>query len=320
MSAIVSVICVCYNHEPFVIEALESVKAQTYTNIEIVIVDDGSNDNSVELIENWVKQNPNAKFLNLKTNQGYCKAFNKALKEVTGDYIIDFATDDLMTPTKIEEQVNFFSNLDVDYGVVFTDADYINKDGKYLRSHFSYLLKKGLIKNIPQGDVYAHVLSTYFVPSPTMMVRALVYKTLNGYDEDLAYEDFDFWIRSSRNFKYAYLPKPLMKIRRNIKSMSSGWYKQGDRQLHSTYLVCRKALQLNRSNDEKNALRKRVEYELRQSVFSENKNEANLFYNLLQDMGALNFISRITYFVGQLGFPLSPMRKLYHSVRYELFN
>ena len=271
MRPLVSVICVSYNHESFVIEALESVKGQTYSNIEIIIVDDGSRDRSVELIEKWSQENREVQFLNLKSNHGYCLAFNQALKLAKGEFIIDFATDDLMTLNKIEEQVSFFSTLSEDYGVVFTDAGYINKDGKHLRDHFSYLLKMGLINEIPEGDVYTKVLSTYFIPSPTMMVKSIVYKTLNGYDENLVYEDFDFWVRSSRIFKYGYLPRNLMKIRRNINSMSSGWYKQGDRQLHSTYLVCRKALQLNQNDIEKAALVNRLKYELRQSVFSENK-------------------------------------------------
>ena len=320
MKPLVSVICVSYNHESFVLGALESVKEQTYSNIEIIIVDDGSSDRSAELIEYWVNQNPKAKFLNLKVNTGYCKAFNQAWYHAHGDYIIDFATDDLMVPSKIEEQINFFSTLEEGYGVVFTDADYINKDGKHIRSHFPYLLSKGLIKTVPHGDVYASVLATYFIPSPTMIAKSIVYKTIQGYDENLAYEDFDFWVRSSRTFKYAYLPKNLMKIRRNIKSMSTGWYKQGDRQLHSTYLVCQKALQLNQNETERNALIKRVEYELRQSVFSQNIMEARLFYGMLKDLRAVKIFSEIIYYIGKLGLPLAPLRKLYHSFRYELLN
>lgn len=319
MDPLVTVICVSFNHKAFVMEALESVKSQSYQNIEIIIVDDGSTDGSAELIEDWVKANQVAQFLNLKSNQGYCRAFNQTLRFAKGDFIIDFATDDVMPSNKIEEQVSFFLSLPEDYGVVFTDADYIDKDGKYLRSHFPYLLTKGLLKEIPQGNVYHQIISTYFIPSPTMMVRSKVFESLHGYDEELVYEDFDFWVRSSRTYQYAYLPKSLMKIRRNINSMSSGWYKQGDRQLHSTYLVCKKIQQLNQNEAENDALVVRLAYELRQSVFSENIKEAKLFYEMLEQMRRVRLVDRLIFVLGKLRFPLAGLRKLYHSIRYKTF-
>jgi glycosyltransferase involved in cell wall biosynthesis len=319
MTPLVTVICVSYNHESFVMEALDSVKAQTYSNIEIIIVDDGSTDKSVKLIEEWISQNPQAHFLNLRNNNGYCKAFNLALREAKGEYIIDFATDDIMVPERVAEQVSFFQTLDDSYGVTFTDAEYIDKNGKLLRSHFSYLLNKKLLTRIPEGDVYADVLNAYFIPSPTTMARASVLKSLGGYDENLVYEDFDFWVRSSRKFKYAYLPKNLMKIRRNINSMSSGWYKKGDTQLYSTYLVCRKALYLNQTEQERKALVWRLKYELRQSVFSENKKEAGLFYEMLKEMNSTQLTDTLLYRLGKFNLPLSPLRKLYHRVRYASF-
>lgn len=316
MTPLVTVICVSYNHAAFVVEALESVKQQTYPNIEMIIVDDGSSDTSAELIDRWVKQNPTAQFLNLKTNRGYCQAFNVGLGEAKGDYIIDFATDDVMLPEKITEQVAYFQTLDDSYGVVFTDADYVDKNGKFLRSHFSYLQEKNLLKQIPQGDVYSDVLKTYFIPSPTLMTKASVLKSLGGYDETLAYEDFDFWVRASREFKYAYLPKNLMKIRRNINSMSTRQYTKDDRQLHSTYLVCQKALQLNRTEQDTKALVWRVRYELRHSVFSENTTEAKLFYELLKEMNHVTTQDSLLFQLAKLKLPLAPLRKLYQRIRY----
>ncbi|MDP4680807.1 MAG: hypothetical protein NWS46_10620, partial [Cyclobacteriaceae bacterium] len=63
---------------------------------------------------------------------------------------------------------------------------------------------------------------------------------LNGYDEKLAYEDFDFWIRSSRKWQYQYQSEILTKIRKTVGSLSSRVYSKNDKQLHSTYLVCKK--------------------------------------------------------------------------------
>jgi hypothetical protein len=234
-----------------------------------------------------------------------------------GEFIIDFATDDVMMPERIARQIQSFSLLDDSYGVVFTDAVYINEHGKVFRDHYEYLFRKRLIKSIPEGDVYKAVLTTYFIASPTMMARKVVMDVLHGYDEELSYEDFDFWIRSSRLFKYKLLNEPLTQIRKIGRSMSAGWYTPGDPQLHSTYVVCRKARALNRTADENMALAKRLKYELRQSVFSQNHQEAILFYKLLKEIRRHSVIDLILYQLNKLRLPLGVLRNLYHQLRFR---
>jgi glycosyltransferase involved in cell wall biosynthesis len=313
---LVSVICLCYNHEQFVREAIESVFRQTYPNLQIIVVDDASTDNSVREIEKTLAATPHVQFLSLKQNLGNCKAFNAGLALAKGEYIIDFATDDRMMPERIEHQVRFFSSFDESYGVNFTDAVYMDAKGKIFRHHYDHLLSKGLIRNIPEGDVYAFVLGTYYIASPTMMVRRRVFEALGGYDETLAYEDFDFWVRSSRAFKYCFLNEQLTGIRRKHASMSTGWYRPGDPQLYSTYKVCKKAQALNRSPEDHQALVKRARYELRQSVFSENHAEAHLFYALLKELRHAGIADRLLFELNKLRLPLSALRNRYHQLRY----
>lgn len=250
-------------------------------------------------------------------NRGNCAAFNEAYKKVTGDFIIDFAADDVMMPQRIEKQVDFFHQLDSSYGVIFTDAEYIDGDGKFIRNHYKYLFDKKLVTKVPVGDVYRDVLTTYFIASPTMMVRREVLDKIGGYDEELVYEDFDFWVRSSRIFKYAFLNESLTKIRRTGHSMSSGWYRVGDRQLYSTYLVCRKAMRLNRDEDDVNALLRRIRYELRQAVFSENHNEAKLFFAMLKEMKKVQLADRWLMRIDAFKLPLSRIREFYYSLRFK---
>lgn len=314
---LVSVICLCYNHERFVREALGSVLQQTYSNLQIIVVDDASTDNSVRVIGQTILSAPHVQFLPLKKNVGNCKAFNAGLALAKGEYIIDFATDDRMAPERIERQVKFFASFDGSYGVNFTDAVYIDADGKVLRHHYDYLLRKGLIDHIPEGNVYPFVLGTYFISSPTMMIRRKVLDMLRGYDETLAYEDFDFWVRSSRWFNYCFLNEQLTFVRRTKASMSAGWYRQGDPQLYSTYKVCRKALVLNRSPEDRQALVKRVRYELRQSVFSENHTEADLFYGLLKELQSVSLTDRLLFMLNKLRLPLALLRTQYHKLRYR---
>lgn len=312
---LVSVICLSYNHERFVREAIESVLRQTYTNIQIIVVDDASTDGSVNEIRKVIADKP-VEHLFLSENLGNCAAFNRGLALAKGAYVVDFATDDVMMPERIARQVALFETLDESYGVVFTDATYIDANSKPFRDHYEYLFRHRLLKDVPQGDVYRDVLTTYFIAAPTMLVKKKVFDALGGYDEQLAYEDFDFWIRSSRNFKYGFLKERLTYVRRLEQSLSSGAYRQGDRQLHSTYLVCRKALDLNRTAEDHAALIQRVRYELRHSVFTRNFVEAGLFYRLLQTMHGTRLIDRIIYVLSVMRIPLSFLRKAYHTFRY----
>ncbi len=205
MKPLVSIVCLCYQHKPFVRQAVESVIHQSYTPLQIIVADDCSNDGSVAEIQKLKVEYPFLELLLLPENFGNCKAFNKAYKLVKGEFVIDFATDDIMLPDRIEKQVQYFEKCDPKVGVVFTDATYINEKGEFLRNHFEYLFHKNLIRHIPQGDVYRDILSTYFIPGPTMMVRREVLDRLGGYDEELTYEDFDFWVRSAHEYHYVFL-------------------------------------------------------------------------------------------------------------------
>ena len=317
MNPLVSIVCLCYNHQRFVREAVESVLNQSYDNIQIIIADDASTDNSVLEIKALKNENPAIELLLLPNNLGNCKAFNEALKLARGEYIIDFATDDVMMPNRIERQIGFFRRLDSTVGVVYTDAVYIDEPGKFIRNHFEYLFQKELVTHVPKGDVYRDVLTTYFIPGPTMMIRKEVFAALNGYDETLSYEDFDFWVRSSRIYRYAYLDERLTSIRKLKSSMSTGWYIPGDKQLHSTYLVCKKAQQLNRDEGDQQALITRVRYEYRQSVSSGNHTEASLFYDLLKEIKGLRLLERALRVFDLLRIPLAPLRRLYHKMKYS---
>lgn len=316
-SPLVTVVCVCYNHERFVEEAIQSVINQTYENIQIIILDDGSSDRSVEKIKSIEGRGRSIEYLLLEKNIGYCKAFNKTLPLMRGEYFIDFATDDIMMPDRIEKQVKKFQSLDGTYGVVFTDAIYVDETGFELRHHYDYMFRKGLLKQIPQGYIYKDLLSRYFIAAPTMMTRTQVIQDLKGYDENLSYEDFDFWIRSSIRYQYAFLNEKLIKIRKLTHSMSTGWYKPGDTQLYSTYLVCRKAQVLSRAEDDERALALRLKHELRQSVFSSNHEEAALFYNFLREMRCDSSLDSALFHLNRLRLPLAPLRTLYHRLRYS---
>jgi len=270
---VVTIICVCYNHGRFVGEAIRSVLDQTYKNIELIVVDDGSTDNSVDVIKKM-----NVRLIALQQNKGYCTAFNEAWRACTGDFIIDLAGDDVLPSDRVETGVNEFALRDESFGVQFGDASYMNEQGNFLRLH-SHRFPHN---TVPQGNIYVDLIQRYFISSPSMMMRRSVLTMLNGYDESLAYEDFDLWIRSSRHFKYFYSPKVLVNKRIVKGSMADKQFRKGSPQLLSTYKVCEKILALNRTIEENKALRERTWYEIRQSVLRMDFGLAGKYFRLLK--------------------------------------
>ncbi len=260
-SPLVTVICLCYNHSRFVQDAIRSVLQQTYRPVQLIVVDDASTDNSVQLIQETLKDEPSIAILCLKENLGNCRAFNKGFELATGDFVIDLAADDVLMPNRIAEGLQSLSLHGEEYGVHFSDAELITEDGKHVGYH-SDRFPHG---SIPQGDIYLELIARYFINSPTMMMRRSVFEKLGGYDPSLAYEDFDFWIRSAREFKYCYTPETLIKRRIVKSSMSRNQYQPQSIQMASTLKVIEKIFQLNRTDGEKQALSNRIRYEMKRA-------------------------------------------------------
>ena len=314
---LVSIICLCYNHERFISEALNSVLAQTYANLEIIIVDDSSTDNSVAIIKEYCLRNPQLKFISTGNNIGNCAAFNKAWQISKGEFIIDFATDDVLFPDRVEKQVAAFQKLDMQYGVVYTDAVYIDDNSRVLKQHNQHDSQGRLLSFAPSGNIFSELLSRYFICPPTMMMRRNVFEKLEGYDETLAYEDFDFWVRSSRLFHYYYLDVVTTKRRLHGTSLSRDFYKPGSRLLRSTIKVCKKAVKLVQNQKEKAALVKRVRFEARHAFLTRNYPETQQLLHLLNELKGLSMSYKLLSYLNALQPDLSFIRKIYYRLRYK---
>lgn len=279
---LVSIICLSYNHERFIRESMQSVFAQSYHHIEIICVDDASTDKSAFILKELQKHHSFQLIVN-DENQGNCKSFNLGLKRAKGKYIIDFATDDVMFPERVTQQVSFFEALDQSYGVIYSNAVII--DEKSIEKGYHYDNKK-LIH--PSGEVFKELVSKYFICPPTMMMKKEVLMSLGGYDENLAYEDFDFWIRSSHSYQYAFQNEVLTARRIVSGSLSSGFYDERHQQLQrSTFKVCEKIFELCRNEEEKKALSIRIRYEMRQANKSKNVRLVSDYIDLLKQLDML---------------------------------
>jgi glycosyltransferase involved in cell wall biosynthesis len=258
----VAVICLCYNHEKYVIEAIESVMFQTFKDWELIIVDDASTDNSVEKIETFLTSNASSRiqFLKNEKNLGNCKSFNKALALTDADYCIDLAADDLLFENRLAVGVSSLEEHPK-AAVNFTNATYIWEDGRLIKRHYPLTKEGKLLRNVPQGDVFKEVVRRYFICTPTMMFRTSALKELGGYDPALAYEDFDIKVRLSRLYPFTF-SEPLCVAKRVLKSsMSANQYKKGSKQLNSTLIICQKVLELIKDKEEKKALLFRIAFE-----------------------------------------------------------
>ena len=296
----VSVICLCYNQAAFVEKSVQSVLDQSYSNVEIIIVNDASTDPSSATIKRLIEKHPDISFLDLSENIGNCKAFNLGLAQATGKYIIDLACDDQLMPERIEKQVQAFEQLPDDYGILFSDACYISENGDHLGDHFSRYTPA-------RGDVYEELVRRYFIAPPTMMIRKTVLDELGGYDESLAYEDFDFWVRSARNWKYDFVDEPLTRIRKTSGSLSSKFHARDSPLITSTLEVCKKIKALNQTKEEDAALAQRIKYELKIAGLTGSRPVAQQFYELLKTIDSPDLASGCWLLFSQLRWNVFPL-------------
>lgn len=267
-SPLVSVICLCYNHAAFVVETLESVVNQTHDNVELIIADDFSTDHSVQVIENWLKNHPKIPLLVNKENLGNTTTFNQCLKIANGDYIIDLAADDALKPDCIKHQLNGFATTTYkNVGVIYGNAELISENGNFIKDYFKTDGNRKRIQSQPTGDIYIGLLNgKNNLCSISSLVKREVFDTLDGYDENLAYEDYDFWIRAARIYNFDYIDKILIQKRELQNSMFTLIKKKNNKKTrnfnYSTYLILKKAFVLNRNKEEFTAMLKRIHYEM----------------------------------------------------------
>lgn len=265
----VTVICVSYNHEDYVETAIQSVVEQTYPNVELIVIDNGSTDRSAERIDRFSRQNPAIRFIKNSANLGLNRAFNQGLAVAGGRYVIDLSADDVLLPNRIARQADLFERLPGPYAVVFSNAAYIDAQGGQTAIHYPVDANGHALGKVPSGDVFRPVLESYFICTPTMMMRRDVLNELGGYDETLSYEDFDFWVRSSRLYHYAYLDEILTLKRQLPGSLSAQITQPENRLLHSTLTVCRKAFDRCQTPAEHRALAGRIRTFIRKAFYAE---------------------------------------------------
>ncbi len=307
----VSVICTAYNHEDFVEEALRSVIRQTHENVELIVIDNASTDGTAQKIREFCRHNSGIRFIANTRNEGLCMAFNQGLRYASGQYVIDLSADDVLLSDRIARQVDFFESLPEDYGVIFSNAQYLDAWSNALHLHYPTDEDGKVLKVVPSGDVYRAVLEKYFICTPTMMMRRSLLLRLGGYDESLAYEDFDFWVRSAVICRYGYQDEVLTQKRLLRRSLSNLSYQPGSGMLQSTFVVCKKACALNRNQAEFDALARRIRTYIRKCFYVQEFELAEQFRQLLKHIENPGPATEFIVLLCRLRLPINALYRIY---------
>lgn len=200
MEELVSVIIPAYNRASTITRAIDSVLNQTYKNFEIIIVDDGSLDNTKQLVESI--KDKRMVYIKHPLNEGGSAARNTGIKVAKGQYIAFLDSDDEWLPEKIEKQLNLFRKLDNSFGVVYTGFYVINKNEiikEFTPKKRMYVLNDLLMSNC------IGTLSS-------VMVRVDYLNIIRGFDETFkSCQDWDLYIRLSKLCKFDFITGCLVK-------------------------------------------------------------------------------------------------------------
>lgn len=233
---LVTVVAISYNHERFVIECLNSLKNQTYKNIQLIVIDNCSKDNSVGKIEDWIQINPSISvfFIPNDKNIGVCAALNLALVHAKGQFFQFISCDDVLSYDKIAMQVSFFNKLPESVAFVYGNFDFVDENGKIL-SEMNRFAKNGWFSkyDLPSGRIQSEIIHNYFLCAPTLLYRTSCINDIGAYNEAIPFEDFQMNLRLLDK----YSCQGMMEILCQYRILSHSFYNSSsDERIEKNYL------------------------------------------------------------------------------------
>jgi len=240
---LVSVIIPTYNRPDYLVQTIKSVVGQTYSNIEIIVVDDGTSGNDNFLIcEKFEK----VSYIKIENSGGPAKPRNVGIKEAKGEFIAFVDDDDIWLPEKIEKQISILlSNLE--FGLVHCPCQIIDEKGK----ETGQIIGRPGSPDVKHGDVKMRMMGNWTLMMPTPLIRASVLKKVGFFNEQIppALEDVEFWTRCSFYTKFYYIDEPLVKYRQHTGNISRERNKYVDMPLYLMRILG-EVLRLNIINKE----------------------------------------------------------------------
>lgn len=201
----VSIIIPTYNRAKMLEKSVNSVLAQTYPWFEVLIIDDGSTDNTRQLVASF--RDKRIRYYQMEKNQGASAARNYGLQNANYDYIAFEDSDDLWYADKLEKQMTILQNVDEDIGIVYHKIVYDFGEGRY-----AILPPEEIEKEKKSGNIYTQMLYHNLIPCPSILARRSAIRKTGGFDTELkALEDYDFALRLTKKYKAYFLDEILLK-------------------------------------------------------------------------------------------------------------
>lgn len=207
---LVSVVMPAYNAEKTIKEAIESILNQTYKNFEFIIVNDGSTDRTLNIIESYAKKDRRIAVLNNGKNCGIAATRNNGTKKAKGKYIAVHDADDISLPDRLEKQKEFLEKNPA-VGVVGSFLEIFDDKTKRIIG----------VRKYPKEDKKLRKMIFFVCPiaQPAAMIRKEAFDKIGFYDEKYPpSEDIDLWFRIGEKYKFSNIQKSLVRYRYNPKS------------------------------------------------------------------------------------------------------
>lgn len=209
MNPTVSVVIATYNYAQYLPEAIESVLGQTFQDLEIIIVDDGSTDDTQHVVESFLSDKRIA--YHRINHLGQPKAKNFGIHRSSGEYIAFLDADDIWLPAKLEKQISLFRN-DPQLGVVYSRRTLIDSNGHNLPT------KQPLLS---RGHVLKRMFQNNFVCFSSCVIQRYVFDHIGLFDEDIPLAiDYDLWLRIAKQYRFDYVDEQLVKYRTGHTNLS----------------------------------------------------------------------------------------------------
>jgi len=206
----ISVIIPNYNNANYITCAIESVLSQTYTDFEILVVDDGSTDNSKGAIGKYILKHCNKMRYFYQENKGLSVARNKGIKESRGSYITFLDSDDEWKPTKLERQMKLIEKEDADFVHCAARIKYDDAISDEIKPKF------------PAYNFYDLLLTKKSVVTSTVLLKKACFDNAGLFDEEIkSAEDYELWLRMFFKYKIGYIDEPLAIYRKHSGNFSS---------------------------------------------------------------------------------------------------
>ena len=193
----VSVIIPTYNRAHLISRAIKSVLTQTYQNFEIIVVDDGSKDNTEEVVKSF--RDKRIRYIRHKKNKGAPAARNTGIRTAKGKYVALQESDDEWLSKKLEEQMKAFECAPPNVGVVYSGVWLISKE------------KRKLLMPHKEGNIHKDILRGCYIGTPTVVVKKECFSKAGMFDEKLpCKQERELWIRISKYYHFKYIDEPLV--------------------------------------------------------------------------------------------------------------